>query len=310
MPFYIRFGVGPLRFSQRVGQTRTQKRAAAKRRAQAKAQRLQASVQREQLKRNQAWARDYYSPARVAEREAQGAWRAAQEAERQARTYRAIISECHIDPLAGGSFEVTAPERDTLNLIVPAQEAMGFLSLRQGDVVQVTATPDGLGVEAFWHLARASGAKPRNAANFPQGFAARGIMRPGPGGPQGWSPRAGWGTVRDYQIVNRPNGRFDVSFSFVSDDGTVAQFVRVTDTLPQPEIGEFARGLLQGEHLTVKVSAEQMVKVERDTFRNINQMSLPDRQRMFGQFDGFDADCGWTWTPDYQLVVAAPGLLH
>ena len=152
MPFYIRFGVGPLRFSQRLGQTQAQKRAAAKREAQARAH-------YQSQKRHQEWAREYYSPERVAEREA-----------RDARTYRAVISECRIDPLTGGSFTVTASDRDTLHLIVPADWAMNFLSLRNRDVIQVTVTEDGLGVEGFLHLARANGATPRNPVDFSSGF--------------------------------------------------------------------------------------------------------------------------------------------
>ena len=44
MPTYFRFGFGPFRFSQRVGRTQAQKRAAAK----ARAQRQQAQAQRQQ----------------------------------------------------------------------------------------------------------------------------------------------------------------------------------------------------------------------------------------------------------------------
>jgi hypothetical protein len=46
------------------------------------------------------------------------------------RTYRAVVSKCHVD----GSFEVTAPDRPTLNLLVPQEVALSFLSLRHGDV--------------------------------------------------------------------------------------------------------------------------------------------------------------------------------
>jgi hypothetical protein len=166
MPFYLRFGVGPLRFSERVGRTQAQKRAAARHRAQAKGL-------RQERRRANAWRRDYDSPARVAERQASAAWQQARRASWEARTYRAVVSECGIDSLAGGSFQVTAPGRPTIDIAVPPALALNFLSLRHGDVVQVTPTENGMGVETFYHLARASGAKPRNAANFPEGFQTR-----------------------------------------------------------------------------------------------------------------------------------------
>ena len=47
---------------------------------------------------------------------------------------------------------------------------MRFMSLRNRDVVLVVLSPDGKKVEAFWHLARANGAEPRNPCNLPEGF--------------------------------------------------------------------------------------------------------------------------------------------
>jgi hypothetical protein len=87
-----------------------------------------------------------------------------------ARTYRASVSECRIDPLKGGEFTMTAPEWPDMHFTVTPERAMEFLSLRNRDVVQVTVTPGGDGAEAFWHVARANGATPRNAADFPHGF--------------------------------------------------------------------------------------------------------------------------------------------
>ena len=107
--------------------------------------------------------REYNSPERVAEREA-----------RKARTYRARVSGCRIDPLKGGEFTVTADDRPDLHFTVPPDIALQFMSLRNKDVVQVTVTPDGQGVEDFYHLARANGAEPRNPAYFPKGWFTRG----------------------------------------------------------------------------------------------------------------------------------------
>ena len=47
---------------------------------------------------------------------------------------------------------------------------MRFMSLRNRDVVLVVLSPDGKKVEAFWHLARANGAEPRNPCDLPEGF--------------------------------------------------------------------------------------------------------------------------------------------
>jgi hypothetical protein len=84
--------------------------------------------------------------------------------------YRASVSGCRIDPLTGGAFILTAPGHPDLHLEVPSDMAMRFMSLRNRDVVLVVLSPDGQGVEAFWHLARATGAEPRNPADFPEGF--------------------------------------------------------------------------------------------------------------------------------------------
>jgi hypothetical protein len=91
---------------------------------------------------------------------------------RAARTYRATITECHIDPLRGGKFTVTPPDDNhpSLELNVPPDMALQFASLRNRDIVQVTLAPGNQGIQEFWHLARASGAKPRNPADFPDGF--------------------------------------------------------------------------------------------------------------------------------------------
>jgi hypothetical protein len=75
-----------------------------------------------------------------------------------------------IDPLTGGAFILTSPGHPDLRLQVPSDMAMRFMSLRNRDVVLVILSSDGKKVEAFWHLARADGAQPRNPADFPDGF--------------------------------------------------------------------------------------------------------------------------------------------
>jgi hypothetical protein len=84
--------------------------------------------------------------------------------------YRASVSGCGIDPLTGGAFTIAAPGHPDLRLQVPSDMAMRFMSLRNRDVVLVVLSPDGKKVKAFWHLARANGAEPRNPCDFPEGF--------------------------------------------------------------------------------------------------------------------------------------------
>jgi hypothetical protein len=148
MPSYFRWGIGPLRFSQRLGRTEAQKRAAAR--------------QRQEERERRRAIRDAQRPEAIARRE---------EYQRQledhdARTHRAVVSECRIDPLKGGSFTIEG-ENLTMTFNVAGEDgALHFLSLRKGDVVDVTLSAEDAGVEEFQHLARANGAKPRSPVNF------------------------------------------------------------------------------------------------------------------------------------------------
>jgi hypothetical protein len=56
---------------------------------------------------------------------------------------------------------------------VHPEDALYFLSLKNGDIVQVTLTDDG-SLDEFWHLSRANGAKPRNPADFGPGMVPAG----------------------------------------------------------------------------------------------------------------------------------------
>jgi hypothetical protein len=159
MSVRLRFGIGPLRFSQPLGRTQAQKRAAAK----ASEQRRQG---REQRKRDEQWKREYYAPEAVAAREAA-------QADHARRTYRAEVSGCSVNGIRGGAFTIKAEGRDDIVCNVRADDALYFLSLKNGDIVQVTLTDEG-GVDEFWHLSRANGAKPRNPANFAPGMVPAG----------------------------------------------------------------------------------------------------------------------------------------
>lgn len=86
------------------------------------------------------------------------------------RAYRASVSDCGIDLVNGGAFTLAAPGHPDLRVPVPSDMAMRFMTLRNRDVVQVVLGADAKKVEAFWHLARANGADPRNPCNFPEGF--------------------------------------------------------------------------------------------------------------------------------------------
>ena len=124
-----------------------------------------------------------------------------------------------------------------------------------------------------------------------------------------WWPRGGWGTVRGYRSENRQNGRVDLSFYFVPDDGSKPRRIELTDTVPRKEIGEYARGIMQGDNFTIRVSVEGMARAE-SLFKQINEMEFSKRKAMFADRSDIDGDAGWSWTSDYTLVKVAPGLLY
>jgi hypothetical protein len=162
MPARFGFHIGPFYFSQRLGRTQTQKRAAARARNQRRSARAQQRSARDQREQHEASEREWNAPEAVAAREAA-------RADHDARTYRAVISECRIDGLKGGGFTIEADDRPSVGITVEPDTALRFLSLRNGDIVQVTLAPDNGGLEEFWHLSRANGAKPRSPANFRRG---------------------------------------------------------------------------------------------------------------------------------------------
>ncbi len=150
----------------------------------------------------------------------------------------------------------------------------------------------------------ADGARPRDpTVPHIESHAAAPSSNPPP-----WRPRPG-GTVRDYTVVTNDDGGTDTACSFVPDDGGEPVQLLSRDTVI-PEMGEYARGIMRDhEELTIKASAAAMIKAEQNVFRVINEMAPAQRALLYAQ--GFDLheDCGWTWTPDYKLVKAAPGLI-
>jgi hypothetical protein len=126
------------------------------------------------------------------------------------------------------------------------------------------------------------------------------------GTPPKWWPRSGWGTVRDYELTHGREG-IKIAFNFVPDDGGEAVPIVLTDASLITELGEYARGIMRGGNLTIKVSAEAMIRAE-DTFQRINQMEPSKRILMFADRNDIDGDCGWAWTSDYRLVKVAPGI--
>src|SRR5258708_32993522 len=153
MGFRIRFGVGPIRYSAPLGRTGAQKRAAAK----ASAQRAQRRQGRKDSRAADRRVAEYNRPENVAAR-------AAAEAERQSRTRRGVVTERAIDPLHGGSFKITDADGDSTLANVGPDAALHWLSLRKGDLAEITWGADGSGIEHFSHISRANGAVPRNPA--------------------------------------------------------------------------------------------------------------------------------------------------
>jgi hypothetical protein len=76
-----------------------------------------------------------------------------------------VITELAIDPLKGGHFTLTDASGAATGVAIAAgDQAMDFLSLKKGDIAEVTCRADGSGIENFRHIARANGAVPRNPA--------------------------------------------------------------------------------------------------------------------------------------------------
>ena len=138
---------------------------------------------------------------------------------------------------------------------------------------------------------------PRGGASVPRDNARMNI-----GTPPHWWPRAGWGTVRGFAR----NGE-GFRFYWVPDDGSQPRLFELPG-VPARELGEYARGVMQGNDFSIKVSAESMADVAQ-TFQQLNQMELSKRKIMFADRTDLDGDAGWTWTPDYRLVPVAPGLV-
>jgi len=128
--------------------------------------------------------------------------------------------------------------------------------------------------------------------------------------PPPWHSRPGWGTIRGYVTTPNSRGGTDVRCKFVPDDGGAAVELVLQDTA-MPELGEYARGvMLSPGQITIKVAAVSMADAERNVFERINAMEPMKRALMYAQGNDIHEDCGWTWTPDYKLVKAAPGLVR
>lgn len=79
-----------------------------------------------------------------------------------ARTHRYRVTACSVDALTGGEFTLEAEGLDSVQIRLDAKSAIHFLSLKAGDIVQVTHAPDNSGLEEFWQISRANGTKPRS----------------------------------------------------------------------------------------------------------------------------------------------------
>jgi hypothetical protein len=123
----------------------------------------------------------------------------------------------------------------------------------------------------------------------------------------GWRPQPGWGTVRRYVEVPRRDGKIDIAFEFVFDDGSGSRPVILHETSPRPELGEYARGILSDDEVSIRVGSDGMNQAE-GVFNKINLMEPARRALMFMDGNDLHEECGYAWTPDYKLVKAAPGL--
>jgi hypothetical protein len=80
----------------------------------------------------------------------------------EARTHRYRVTACSIDALKGGEFTLEAEGLDPVHITLDAKSVIHFLSIKAGDIVQVTLAPGQAGLEEFWQICRANGAKPRS----------------------------------------------------------------------------------------------------------------------------------------------------
>ena len=81
---------------------------------------------------------------------------------RLSRNARVYLPFCRIDVLNGGEFTLAAEGLDPVNITLTARSATHFQSLKAGDIVQVTLALGNAGLEEFWQICRANGAKPRS----------------------------------------------------------------------------------------------------------------------------------------------------
>jgi hypothetical protein len=144
------FHIGPFYFSQRLGRTQAQKRAAAR-----------AGAQRRAEQERRRAIREAQRPEVIAAEQARQEEYRRQREDHDSRTHRGVIAECRIDPLTGGSFTIKTEDMEMVFNLVP-KSAIHFLSLKKDDIVQVTLAPGKTGLEEFWQLSRANGAKPRS----------------------------------------------------------------------------------------------------------------------------------------------------
>jgi hypothetical protein len=128
MPTHFRFGFGPFRFSQRLGRTQAQKRAAAKARA--------------ERARQREYARRMASP----------------EVQAQIAAAHARIDRTYTGPVTvsdgGRTLTVTDDLRGDLTITALDDR---FALLHDGDVVRLTPDEGGTALEEFEHLWYANG---------------------------------------------------------------------------------------------------------------------------------------------------------
>jgi hypothetical protein len=87
-----------------------------------------------------------------------------QREDHDARTHRYRVITCSVDAIKGGEFTLEAESEDLnpIRIRLDAKSAVQFLSLKAGDIIQVTLAPGNTGLEEFRHISRADGAKPRS----------------------------------------------------------------------------------------------------------------------------------------------------
>jgi len=104
-----------------------------------------ATKRRAQARGGHRATREAQQPAAIAAEQARVEEFRRHREDHDARTHRYRVTECNIDALKGGEFTLEAEALDPVRIRPDAKNVTHFLSLKAGDIVQVTLAPGNAG---------------------------------------------------------------------------------------------------------------------------------------------------------------------